>query len=83
MTKYMGFICNANQLIIAIILCRKKERMKDCHPKGKDRTKLIVVPLAGNRMKTRSSKLERISMERKNRYQISTREQMDNWELTV
>ena len=43
---------------------QEKEKMEDCHPKGKDKTKLTVVPLIGNRMKTKQSKLERISQER-------------------
>ena len=40
---------------------QKKGKTKDCCPKEKDRAKLIDVPLAGNHMQTRRSKLKRIS----------------------
>ena len=40
---------------------QEEEKMKDFHPKGNDRAKLIVVPVAGNYMQTRRSKLEHIS----------------------
>jgi len=43
---------------------REKEKMENCHPKGKDRTKLTDVPLVGNRMQIRRFKLEHISQER-------------------
>jgi len=43
---------------------QEKEKMEACHPKGKDRAKLIVVPLARNHMQTRRSKLECINQER-------------------
>lgn len=45
-------------------LMQKKEKMEDCHPKGKDKTKLTAIPLTGNHMQTRRSKLERISQEK-------------------
>ena len=45
-------------------LMQEKEKMEACHPKGKDRAKLIVVPLARNHMQTRRSKLECINQER-------------------
>ena len=43
---------------------QKKEKTKDFHPKGKDKTKLTVVPLTANRMQTNQSILEHISQER-------------------
>lgn len=43
---------------------QENEKIEDFRPKGKDMTKLTVVPLAGNHMQTRRSKLERIIQER-------------------
>jgi len=40
---------------------QRKGKTKDFHPKEKDRVKLTVVPVAGNHMQTRQSKLKRIS----------------------
>lgn len=45
-------------------LIQEKEKTKDCHPKGKDKAKLTVVPLAGNHMQTRKSKLKCINQGR-------------------
>ena len=55
---------------------QKKEKTKDCHPKGKYRTKLTVVPLAGNHMQTRRSKLKRISQGKEK--EISNRRKRTN-----
>lgn len=43
---------------------QKKEKTEDRHSKGKDKTKLTAIPLTGNRIQTRQSKLERISQEK-------------------
>lgn len=43
---------------------QKEEKTKDCHPKGKDKTKLTAIPLTGNRMQIRRSKLEHNSQEK-------------------
>lgn len=43
---------------------QKEEKTKDFHPKGKDNKKLIVVPLTGNHIQTRQSKLECINQEK-------------------
>lgn len=40
---------------------QKKEKTEDCHSKGKDKTRLTIVPLIGNHIQARESKLERIS----------------------
>ena len=40
---------------------QKKEKTEDRHSKGKDKTRLTVVPLTGNHIQTRQSKLEHIS----------------------
>lgn len=32
---------------------QEEEKTKDCRPKGKDRAKLFVFPLAGNHMQTK------------------------------
>ena len=37
---------------------QKEEKTEDCHPKGKNETKLTAIPLAGNHVQTRRSKLE-------------------------
>ena len=55
---------------------QEKEKAEDCHPKGKDRKKLTIVPLVGNCMQTRRSKLERISLEREK--EISNRRKRTN-----
>ena len=36
-------------------------KSKDCHSKEKDRAKLTAVPLVGNHMQTRRSKLKHLS----------------------
>ena len=40
---------------------QKNGKMKDCRPKEKDRAELTAVPVAGNHMRTRKSKLKCIS----------------------
>lgn len=50
---------------------QEKEKTKDCRSKEKDRAKLTVVPLAGNHMQTRRSKLKHLSQG--NEKEISTR----------
>ena len=40
---------------------QKKGKTKDCRCKEKDGAELIVVPVVGNHMQTRRSKLKRIS----------------------
>ena len=50
---------------------QEKGKMKDFHSKEKYRAKLIVVPLAGNHMQTRRSKLKHISQGKE--IEISTR----------
>lgn len=40
---------------------QKNGKTKDCRPKEKDRAELNVVPVAGNHMRRRKSKLKRIS----------------------
>ena len=50
---------------------QKEEKTEDYHPKGKNKTKLIVVPLTGNHVQTRQSKLEHKSQ--KKRKEISNR----------
>ena len=42
---------------------QEKEKTKDCRPKRKDKTKLTAIPLAGNHIQTRRSKLEHIIQE--------------------
>jgi len=55
---------------------QKKEKMKDCRPKEKDREKLTAVPLAGNHMQTTRSKLKRINQGKEK--EISNRHKRTN-----
>lgn len=50
---------------------QEKGKTKDCHSKEKDRAKLTAIPLAGNHMQTRQSKLKHISQGKEK--EISTR----------
>jgi len=43
---------------------QKKGKTKDFHPKEKDIAELTTVPVAGNHMQTRRSKLKHISQGR-------------------
>ena len=55
---------------------QKKGKTKDCRPKEKDKAKLTIVPLVGNHMQTRRSKLKRISQGREK--EISNRRKETN-----
>jgi len=55
---------------------QEKGKTKDFHSKEKDRAKLTAVPLAGNHMQTRRSKLKHIIQGKKK--EISTRHKKTN-----
>ncbi len=55
---------------------QEKGKSKDFHPKEKDMAKLTVVPLVGNHMQIRRSKLKHISQGKE--MEISTRHEKAN-----
>ena len=65
MIKNCNKTCEINVKNVNIDNChflmREEGKTKSCHSKGKDKEKLTVVPLTGNRMQTRQNKSKRIS----------------------